>query len=113
VILTVALSLVLLAAASWLRRTVPLIMVWTTLFFFARLLADALVDGLHYHRRWRLLDLWNDTYLVGSSCLGLGPESLRSSRQPAVAEALAVLAVTCLVCLIYLNRRIRAVEVVR
>src|SRR5439155_17372970 len=47
-LLTFCLSLMLVAAASWLRRTVPLIMVWTTLFFFFRLLAVALVDGFHY-----------------------------------------------------------------
>ncbi len=83
-ILTVCLSLMLVAAATWLRRTVPMIMTWTTLFFFFRLLAVALVDGLHYHPRWRLIDLWNDTYLVGNACLGMAPETIRSP-QPAPA----------------------------
>ena len=39
------------------------------MFIFARLLASALVDGLHYDARWRLIDLWNDAYLVGNACL--------------------------------------------
>ena len=111
--LSVCLSLILVAAASWLQRTVPLIMVWTTLFFFLRLLAGALVDGLQYGPRWRLLDLWNDTYIVGSACLGMGMESFRSPNQPSLAEALFVLGGICTLCLIYLNRRIRAVEIVR
>src|SRR5262249_9440614 len=55
-IVTLCLTTVLLATATWLRRTVPLIMTWTTLFFFCRLLARALVDGLQFDPRWRLID---------------------------------------------------------
>lgn len=112
-VLTACLSLMLLATATWLRRTVPLIMAWTSLFFFLRMLSAALVDGLQYDPRWRLLDLWNDLHLVGSACLGMGRESFRSPRQPEVAEAAIVLAGVCLLCLTYLTRRIRAVEIVR
>src|SRR5436853_7612524 len=46
-ILTVCLTLLLLATATWLRRTVPMIMVWTTCFLFLRLLGSALVEGLN------------------------------------------------------------------
>jgi hypothetical protein len=112
-VLTISLSLLLTATACWLRRTVPMIMVWTTLFFFFRLVAGALVDGLQYDPRCRLIDLWNNIALVGSACLGLGASSFRSDRQPAVVEAALVLGGTCLLCLSYLNRRIRAVEIVR
>jgi hypothetical protein len=112
-LLTVCLSIMLLATSCWLRKTVPLIMVWTTVFFFFRLVAVALVDGLQYDARWRLLDLWNDMTLVGGACLGLGSESFRSARQPAAAEALFILSIVCAACLIYLSRQIRAVEVVR
>jgi hypothetical protein len=90
-----------------------MIMVWTTLFLFLRLLASALVDGLQFDPRWRLIDLWNDASRVGSYCLGLETSSFRSSRQPAVEEALLVLGAVCVLCLIYLNRRIRAIEIVR
>lgn len=107
-VLTVFLSLMLVATASWLRRTVPLIMAWTTMFFFMRLLSSALVDGLGYDPRWRLIDLWNDTYLVGNACLGLYP-----ANQPAWYEAALVLGAMCISCLSYLNLRIRAVEIVR
>jgi ABC-2 type transport system permease protein len=112
-VLTVCLSLVLVATASWLKRTVPMIMVWTTLFLFCRLLATTLVDRLQYHPRWRLFDLWNDTYVVGSAMLELRPNSFRSDRQPQTMEAALVLSGVCLLCLMYLNRRIRAVEIVK
>jgi hypothetical protein len=111
-VLTVTMSVILLATASWLQRTVPLIMVWTTLFFFFRLLAAALVDRLQYPARLRLIDLWNDMYLVGSACLGMGKETLSSQHEPSAMEALVVLGVVCALCLIYLNHRIRAVEIV-
>jgi hypothetical protein len=111
--LSLFLSLMLVATASWLRRTVPLIMVWTTLFFFMRLLATALVDRLHYPAEWRLLDLWNNTFLIGSALLGLRSFDESSARYPPTWQAALVLGVICLLCVIYLNRRIRAVEIVR
>jgi hypothetical protein len=112
-VLTVSLSLTLVAAASWLRRTVPLVMVWTTLFFFLRLLGAALVDGLHYSPRWRLIDLWNSTYLLGNWCLGMPLSSIRPAAQPEYHEAALVVGALCLLCLTHLLLRIRAVEIVR
>jgi ABC-2 type transport system permease protein len=112
-VLTVTLTLLLLATATWLRRTVPLIMTWTTLFFFCRLLSAALVDGLRFSPRWRLIDLWNSTYLIGNMCLGLDPRTIRPAHQPPWYEAALVLGGVCLLCLTYLIHRIRAVEIVR
>src|SRR5262249_29653601 len=110
-VLTVCLSLLLLASAMWLRRTVPLIMMWTTLFLFCRLLARALVLGLRYNPRWRLIDLWNDMYLVGNWCLRMEPPNVYF--QPAIVEAALVLGGVTLLCLTYLVMRIRAVEIVK
>jgi hypothetical protein len=107
-VLTVCLTLILLATATWLRRTVPLIMTWTTLFTFCRFLSSALVDGLGADPRWRLIDLWNNTYLVGMSCLQL----TIPPTHPSSVEAALVLGGVCLICLIYLILRIRAVEIV-
>jgi hypothetical protein len=109
-LLTVCLSLTLVATATWLRRTVPMIMVWTTVFVFFNLLARSLVDRLGYSSHVRLIDLWNDAYLVGAYCLGLQSDA---QRQPAVLEAFLVLGAVSLLCLIYLNLRIRAVEIVK
>ena len=112
-VLTVTMTLVLLATATWLRRTVPLIMTWTTLFFFCRLLSRALVDGLHFDPRWRLLDLWNATYLLGNTCLQVDPARIPPAPQPAWQEAALVLSGVSLSCLTYLILRIRAVEIVK
>jgi ABC-type transport system involved in multi-copper enzyme maturation permease subunit len=108
-VLTVTLSLLLVATALWVKRTVPMIMVWTTLFMFCRVLADRLVVELHRSPYWRLIDLWNNTALVGSACLGV-----RADRtQPEWYWAALVLGAVNLTCLIYLILRIRAVEVVK
>jgi ABC-type transport system involved in multi-copper enzyme maturation permease subunit len=118
-ILTLCLSLLVIALASWLRKTVPLVMVWLGILFFARLVSGVLVDGLEYDVRWRLIDLWNNMYLVGCECLGTAAQLTDNRRvwrlrpQPAVWEAATVLITLCVVCVIYLNHRIRAVEIVR
>jgi hypothetical protein len=110
-ILTVVLSLVLIAMAVAVRKTVPLIMIWTVLFFFFRRLGEALVDRLHFDPRWKLIDLWNDTYLVGNALLDLDLQTI-PGRHPSLTEASLVLLVVSASCLIYLIRRIRAVEVI-
>jgi len=113
VVLTLCLSLMLVAIAVWLRKTVPMIMIWTTVFVFLPEFTFALVDGLHYSPGWRLLDIWNNMFLVGSYLLGLGYQLTGDVNQPPVYAAGLVLLVVCATCLIYLNLRIRAVEVVR
>ena len=110
-VLTVSLTTLLLATAMWLRKTVPLIMVWSTLFFFCRVVCNTVVDRLNFSRSWRLFDLWNDTYIVGSACMGVAPPN--AVNQPEWTIAALVLGGVSLVCLIYLILRIRAVEVVR
>jgi ABC-type transport system involved in multi-copper enzyme maturation permease subunit len=107
-ILTIVLSLLLLASAMWLRRTVPLIMLWTTLFVFCRRLSIAVVDLLRWDPRWRLVDLWNDLFLTGNACLRAAPPP----GQPAWQEAALVLTGVSVLCLSYLMYRIRAVEIV-
>ncbi len=108
------LSMLLVAAASWMRRTMPLIMIWTTLFLFFPLLAGILVNGLQYDARWRLIDLWNDLCLVGFACLGFDKmPGFFPSPQPALLAAGLVLAGVSILCLSYLNLRTRAVEVIR
>lgn len=109
--LTVTLGLLLVATAVWVRRTVPMVMIWTGLFVLLRALAGWLVDGIKLDPRWRLFDLWNDLYLVGLWCLGADFSTIRTA-QPDVWEAAAVVAATCAVCWVYLRKRIQAVEVV-
>jgi ABC-type transport system involved in multi-copper enzyme maturation permease subunit len=108
-VLSVSLSLILLATAVQVKKTVPLIMVWTTLFLFCRVLAGALVDVLRFDPHWRLIDLWNCAYLVGSALLGMP----NTAREPEPTVAALVLCGVSLLCLSYLVLRIRAVEVVK
>ena len=109
-VLTTVLGLLLLATAVMMRKTVPLIMNWTALFFFFRGLADALVDQFGCDRRFRLIDLWNDIYLLGKAMLQVQTPTLR--RQPELWQAAVLLGVVSVTCLIYLIRQIRAVEIV-
>jgi hypothetical protein len=111
--LTVCLSLVLVATASWARRTMPLVLVWTTVFLFFRLIAAVLVDGLRYGPGWRLFDLWNNLRLVGCALLGMEHERISPQPQPGTAAAAFVLGGVCLLCLSYLSLRTRAVEIVK
>ncbi len=112
-LLSVFLSLLLVATASWMRRTMPLILVWMSLFFFLRILANILVDGLRYNARWRLLDLWNDLTLLGQGMLGYASDDINPTPHPEFWEAGLVLIGVNVVCLIYLNFRTRGVEIVR
>jgi ABC-2 type transport system permease protein len=112
--LSVVLSLLVVATAVWLRRTVPLVMVWMGVFVLLRMLAAWLAapEGLGFDERWRLIDLWNDLYLAGLWCLGEPLESVRPQPQPGFAYAWAALVAVCAVCLLYLRNRIQAVEIV-
>ncbi len=110
--LTATLGLLLVATAVWVRRTVPMVMVWTGLFVLLRALAMWLVDGVKLDARWRLFDLWNDLYLIGLWCLGADFSTVRPIPQPEVWEAAAVAGGTCVVCWLYLRKRIQAIEVI-
>ncbi len=111
-VLTVTLSLLVVATAVWVRRTVPLVMVWMGLFVFLRMLGGWLVDGLKYDERWRLIDLWNSLYLCGLWCLQADPETIRPQPQPQYWQAWLVVIGVCVACVLYLRRRIHAVEIV-
>ena len=111
-VLTVTLGLLVVATAVWVRKTAPLVMVWMGVFVLSRLLAGWLVDGLKYEEEWRLIDLWNNLYLVGLWFLGADPATVRPQPQPAVWQAACVVGGVCGGCLAYLRRRVRAVEIV-
>jgi ABC-type transport system involved in multi-copper enzyme maturation permease subunit len=114
-VLTVCLGLLVVSVASWLRKTVPMVLVWVGLLFFGRVLSRTLVDFFRFDHRWRLIDLWNNTYILGSQCLGTEAKlaGRRPPPQPTWEEAGLVVGTLCVLCLIYLNQRIRAVEIVR
>lgn len=112
-LLTVVMSVLLVAVASWVRRTMPLIMVWSVIIIFLDIVSDILVDGLKYPEQWRLISVWNNLRVVGRMLLSIPFEKIRPRPQPALWEVILVLVVVCLLCLSYLNRRTRAVEIVK
>jgi ABC-type transport system involved in multi-copper enzyme maturation permease subunit len=114
-ILTCTLSLLLMATSTWLRRTIPMIMIWITIFVLGRLMQRWLVDGLRMSEHWRLIDLWNNMYLTGMWIMGKEHSDLRptSQIQQPYWEAALVVAGVCVACMIYLHRRIKAVEIVQ
>lgn len=112
-VLTAALSLLVVATAVCVRRTVPLVMIWMGLFVFLRMLGGWLVDGLRLDERWRLIDLWNSLYLCGLWCLQADPTKIRPAAQPEFWEAWAVVGAVGGLSLIYLRRRVQAVEIVQ
>jgi hypothetical protein len=112
-ILTVVLGILLVTTAAWVQRTVPLILVWSSLFLFLRALAAVLVNRLQWNAHWRLLDIWNSMGLLGMWCLGFEHHEIDPDPQPSFAAAAAFLTVGCVLCLIWLRRRLHRLEVVR
>jgi ABC-2 type transport system permease protein len=111
-VLTVCLSLLVVATAVWVRQTVPMVMVWMGVFVLLRMLAAWVVDGLRADPEWRLIDLWNDLYLVGMWCLQVDPTTVRPQPQPAYWQAALVVGGVCAASALYLRRRVQAVEVI-
>ncbi|MBN9119911.1 MAG: hypothetical protein J0I06_12245 [Planctomycetes bacterium] len=109
--LTASLGLLVVATAVWLRRTVPLAMVWMGLFALLPMLAAWLVDATK-DERWRLIDLWNDLYLCGLSCLGADHTTIRPQPQPEYWQAWVTVGAVAVACVAYLRRRVQAVEIV-
>lgn len=105
-ILSVVLTCVLLAAAAWVRKTVPLVMTWMALFAFLPAVGRGLADWRE-EPNWRLVDIWNCCYVTGNWCFGL-----ELKEQPSPLAATIVLMFVCLLCLLFLRRSVRAVEIV-
>ena len=112
-VLTVTLSLMLVATAVAVRRTVPMVMVWSTLFVLCRAVADFLANAQMLDPAWRLIDLWNDLYVCGMWFLGAPIDAKRYGPQPAAWQAFLVVGGACVAATAYLWNRVKAVEVVR
>jgi len=111
-LLTVVLSLLLVATAVWVRRTVPLIMIWSGLFVLCHRVANFLVEAQNLSPLWRLIDLWNNLYLVGLWLMRADPEAVKLGPQPEPWQAALVLAGVCIGSMLYLRKRIQAIEIV-
>jgi len=96
----------LIAVTSWVQKTVPLVMVWSAIF----VMAPAVAQGLYLWTQvpaLKLIDLWNNAYVVGNRLLGLSLPD-----QPTPLAALIVLGLVVMGCVAVLRRRVRAVDVV-
>ena len=82
-------------------------MTWLGLFVLLTALAHTLRETLD-NRRWLLLGLWEDMHHLGRWCFG----ALPPNRTPSARETALVLAGVCVVGLLLIVRRVRAVEVV-
>ncbi len=111
-LLTVVLSLLLVATAVWVRRTVPLIMIWSGLFVLCQQVANFLVDVQNLSPLWRLIDLWNNLYLIGLWLMRADFGTYKPGANPEPWQAAIVVTALCLGCLLYLRKRIQAIEIV-
>jgi ABC-type transport system involved in multi-copper enzyme maturation permease subunit len=113
-VLTITLGLLLVATAVLVRRTVPLIMVWTGIFVLCRSLGGFLAENQGLGVTWRLMDLWNNLYLLGLTMLGAEiTEGQTGFEQPPVWQAAIVVLLVCGASWLVLLRRIQAVEIVK
>jgi ABC-2 type transport system permease protein len=115
--IALVLGVLVVTLASAVRRTAPLVMIWIALLAIAPVMGSLFVDRLGYSANWRLIDLWNDLYVFGSWCLNISPippvgQRGFIRRQPGLTATVIVLCSVMVFCLIYLHRKIRAVEVV-
>jgi len=111
-VLTVTLSLLTVATAVWVRRTVPMVMIWMGLFVLLKMLANWLTIAMQ-DERWRLIDLWNNLYLCGLWCLQADHTTIRPQPQPSYGQAWLVVGGVIVACVLYLRKRIQAVEIVQ
>ncbi len=107
-VLSVVLSLLLFALASWLQRTVPLIMSWACIFVFLPALG-VLMRELYDDRRWLWLMLWRDVRILGSWCFN----DLSRRDEELFVGAVVVVAVVCIGSILAFIPRVRAVKVVQ
>lgn len=108
-IMAAVLSLVLFALASWLQKTVPLVMAWAALFVLLPVLGGILqrVGG---NREWLLMILWRNLRLLGGWCFG----SVEGRDERGLtAWAAAIVIAVCIGCVAAILPRLRAVRVVQ
>jgi ABC-type transport system involved in multi-copper enzyme maturation permease subunit len=115
--MALVLGMTVVALASAVQRTAPLVMIWIIVLAICPVMAALFVDRLGYSANWRLIDIWNDLYIIGSHCFDISPVAPASPRgfvrrQPELTYAVAVLSTIVILSSVYLQRRIRAVEVV-
>ena len=111
-LLSVAVGLLLFALVSWMPKPVPLVMLWGGLFVFLPILSRILTFAMRepgMRRRdaleespWRLLDFWNDLYIVGNKFFGVD--------KPLFTEAAVVVCAVCIFSAVAIFVRLRQLQ---
>ncbi|HVX14971.1 MAG TPA: hypothetical protein VHC22_27520 [Pirellulales bacterium] len=105
-VLSVVLSILLVTLSAYLQRMAPIAITWASLFILPRVLREQMRGQSIY---WGLIDPWRDMHFVGR----LAFDQFRNDRERQFAYwAAGLLAVACVVSLVALLRRVRAVEIV-
>ena len=107
-VLCTVLSIMLVTLSAYLQRTAPIAITWSSLFFMLVVIARQMRD-VTGNRNWLLLDPWRDMRYVGRYCFGYFPGA--EDRELGM-RAFAILSGVCVVCLVALAYRVRAVDVV-
>lgn len=106
-VMAVSLSLLLFALASWLHKSVPLVMSWACIFVLLPAVGEVLRQT-YDDRRWRLLMFWRDIRLLGSWFFG----ALSDNDTQLLPGAVCVVLAVWVVCILAIIPRVRAVRVV-
>ena len=107
-LLSLSMGLLLLALVSWMPRPVPLVILWGGLFVFLPILSSVLAETLRdsevklEESSWRLLDLWNNLYIVGSKFFGV--------ELPLFNGAIVVIFTVCLFSITAIFFRLRYLQ---
>lgn len=106
--LCLVLGLVVMTMSVFLRRTVPIAITCLSTFLLLHWLGSLLTKQIQ-NEHWRLLSLWRDIRYAARFCFDAYPRPDDRTLGP---WALAILAATCLTCIVLLHRRVQAVEVI-
>ena len=111
-LLSVAVGLLLFALVSWMPKPVPLVLLWGGIFGFLPALSRPLTFAMRepgMSRRdamdespWRLLDFWNDLYIVGNKFFGVD--------KPLFTEAGVVVCAVCIFSAVAIFVRLRQLQ---
>ena len=102
------LSILLVTLSAYLQRMAPIAITWSSLFILLRIVAYQLREATG-NAYWLLVDPWRNMRSVGRSFLGFFP---RPEDRDMAGWSAAILIATCLLALIALRRRVRAVDIV-
>jgi hypothetical protein len=105
-VICIVMSIGIVTISAYLQRTAPIAITWASLFVLLSRLAKLLDDQTPY---WNLIDPWENMRSVGRLCFGRFNNDI--DRELAW-HALAILSALCIVALVALVHRVRAVDVV-